>query len=106
MGFMPLDLANIASGWCGDNAFKFRTGAGSMGHVTATNFAASNSCFGNRTWHYEDLNTVDYRGFPSFLGRTDVSVQEHADAAASGNPNPYLEVIDETDGEHSQSILY
>ena len=40
MGFLPLDLGNITAGWCGDNAFKFRTGAGPLDYVRYTNDVA------------------------------------------------------------------
>ena len=106
MGFMPLDLANIASGWCGDNAFKFRTGAGAVDNVYATNYSAPNSRMGNQFWHYEKLNTVDLRDFPAFLGRTDYSVDQNAvnaDAATQGNPNPYIEC---DNNDNSESIFY
>ena len=105
---MPLDLANIASGCVVTTPFKFRTGAGAIDNVYATNYSAPNTRMANRFWHYEKLNTVDYRDFPAFLGRTDYAVSQsrtNSDAAAVGRANPFLEECDNSD-ERSQSIFY
>lgn len=104
MGYFPLDLGNIAAGWCGDNAFKFRTGAGPVENAYVGQGIPPNSRFGPTLWDNQAENQTDWRHFPLFLGRTDAPSQNETNdaAAANNNPNPYIMDSQET----NDNILY
>lgn len=92
LGFWPLDMGQMLKGWCGDNAFGFRTRPSySLG--TTSESVTANSRFSNTFFSGQDGGyAMNLENFPTFLGANFVTSQEHTNRYAHDHnmPNPYI----------------
>ena len=93
MGFFPLDMDNIMKGWCGDNAFGFRTSPGGFNGNTEDSYLTANSHFGDTFYGDSHFSSdMNHNNLPQFLILTDYPDQQLINAAAfcEGNLNFYV----------------
>lgn len=68
MGYFPLDLSEVLSGWCGDNAFGMLSGLSRMDYVSATQEVGLGYMWSRNQWRNKSFAyNAQYDNYPTRL---------------------------------------